>query len=440
MKTRRLRRGRPATIGAALLAVALLPFSAGPIAGPAAGAPSTDTDHARTTTGKVAKAGKAGKFAFRANGYATRITGGQVPADSAPVAYQVLPCTNQVGADKVNNLTEVELPGLGTVSGTRTRVWTTHKKGVVSTWSRHKVASVVLSDSPLGTLSITAVRTTARAYHDADGFHTETSTELGELEFKPPIGPAQTLPLPAPNQPVDIPGFAVITLAHSKTRSNADGAIAFANGLKVELLATDTVVRIAHARAEIAHGVRTGIFHGYSSGVSGKLAADAVSLGRNPNTVMPCPGTDGKVRTKSLVGLDLAGQAVVGAVENKQMAKQNRRRATGYQQSSVASINLGDGALVIDGIVAKARVTRVGGKVTKSSKGTRLGSITVNGERQSLPDTGVLEIPGLASIEPGVVKKTRTGLTVVGLRITLLDGTGGVIDLATAKMRISRPR
>ena len=35
---------------------------------------------------------------------------------------------------------------------------------------------------------------------------------------------------------------------------------------------------------------------------------------------------------------------------------------------------------------------------------------------------------------------TRTGLTVVGLRITLLDGTGGVIDLATAKMRISRPR
>lgn len=425
MKIRHVRQHtKPAAVGAALLAVALTPLTAVPVS--AAATPTTE------------RAGKAPtEFSFRANGYATRVTGSQVPADSGPVAFQVLPCTNQLGAHRTNDLTDVALPGLGTVSGARTRVWTTKKGDTVSAWSRHKVSSVVLSDSPLGTLSITAIKTTARAFHDAKGFHTETGTDVGKLQFAPAVGPTQTLPLPLPNQPVEIPGFGVVTLAHSKTRSNATGAVAYANGLRVELLATGSVVRIAHGHAEIGGGVRSGIFHGHAAGVSGKLATDAVSLGKNPHSIMPCSGTDGEVRTKELTGLDLGGQVTVGAVSNKQMAKQTGARATGYEQSSVASISLGGGALVIDGIVAKARATRTGSKVTTSSKGTRLGSITVNGEQQSMPDTGVLEVPGVARLEPGLVTTTRTGITVVGLRITLLDGSGGVLDLATAKMRIS---
>lgn len=62
-----------------------------------------------------------------------------------------------------------------------------------------------------------------------------------------------------------------------------------------------------------------------------------------------------------------------------------------------------------------------------------MGRITADGERQSFPDTGVLEFPGVAKLEAKVVERRKQLTSVVGLRITLLDGTGAVIDLGTAK-------
>ncbi len=56
---------------------------------------------------------------------------------------------------------------------------------------------------------------------------------------------------------------------------------------------------------------------------------------------------------------------------------------------------------------------------------------------QSLEDLDGLEIPGLLKIETGLKKKVKDGIRMIGLRITLLDGTGAVIDLATSKLSIA---
>ncbi len=109
----------------------------------------------------------------------------------------------------------------------------------------------------------------------------------------------------------------------------------------------------------------------------------------------------------------------------------------GFARAKVADIDLG-GALQIEGITAQARVERKGKKVIRSWDGSTIGAVTVNGQRQTFPDTGPLEIPGIAKLEPLVIEKLTTGLKVVGLRVTLLDGTGAVIDLATARLRIAR--
>lgn len=377
-------------------------------------------------------------FALHTSGYATKVKGGSIPASSGATAYDVIGCTNRAGGTRTNNVADTELPGLGTVSGAQTRLWTTSKGGTVSSWSRHTVGDIVLSDSPLGTLSIKAVSTTARAFHDAQGFQTETHTDIGRLSFAPVGGPAMEMPLPAPGKPVVIPGFATITLGHSNVHTNATSAVAYANGLKVELTASGTTVRVAHATASIAEGIKSGIFRGSASGLRGVAVGDVLHLGKNIHSVMPCQGTGGKVATKSAAALDLGGQIVVGAAKNSQMAKQSATKAWGYERSEVASVELGGGALKIDGIVGKAAVTRTGRHVARSTKGTTLGAITVNGEAQQMPDTGVLEIPGLARLEPGVVSRSKSGLTVVGLRITLLDGTGATIDLATARL-VVRP-
>ena len=376
-------------------------------------------------------------FALKTSGYGTRVNGGQIPARSATTGYQVISCTNHAGKARTNHVAESTIPGLGTLSAVSTRVWTTQKDGVTSAWSRHRVGAITLSDSPLGTLLIDAVSTTARAFHDAKGFDTQTHTDIGGLTFKPAIGKAQTLPIPAPGDPITIPGFARVTIGHSNAHAHPHKASAFANGLKVELLATDTIVRVAHAAAKISDGVKVGVFSGNAAGLSGNIGSDLVDLGRNPLSVMPCQGTNGKVQSKPLAGVDLQGQLAVGAAHNEQRGTQTKQKAWGFERSTLASVDLGD-QLSIDGIVARANVTRTSAGVTRSIKGTQVGTITANGEKQTFPDTDAITIPGVAKIQRGVVTKYADGIKVIGLRITLLDGSGAVIDLATAKLRISR--
>jgi hypothetical protein len=379
-------------------------------------------------------------FALRAWGYSSRVVGGDVPSGSGASAFESISCTNKAGLDRTNNIADVTLPALGTVSAATTRVWTTRESGVVSSWASNTIGKVVLSDSPLGTLLLDAVSTTARAYHDGKTFRTSTHTDLAKLTFKPPIGPAQTLPIPTPDQPVTIPGFAKVTIGHSRTPKTADGARAFANGIKVSLLATHTDVRIAHAVAQIGSGVQTALFTGSSYALGGKAAGDVVHLGRNPLQKMPCAGTGGETQTRSLTGLDLGGQIVASAAKSEQRSDQNGRKAWGFERSRVASIAVSD-QLRIEGIVGQVNVARRGERLrtlTRSTKGTTVGTIVVNGQPQEFPDTGVLEIPGVAKLERAVTQELKNGLAVTALRITLLDGTGAVIDLGNARFQVRR--
>jgi hypothetical protein len=83
-------------------------------------------------------------------------------------------------------------------------------------------------------------------------------------------------------------------------------------------------------------------------------------------------------------------------------------------------------------------VTRTSSGWVRTAKGTRLGSITANGQTQTFPPSGVITIPGVAKLERKVVSKSTTGITVIALRVTLLDGSGAVINLGEAKLKISR--
>ncbi|WP_028643945.1 choice-of-anchor P family protein [Nocardioides sp. URHA0020] len=381
------------------------------------------------------------KFAMRGWAYGTRVLGGDIPVSSAPTAYEALPCTNRAGIVRTNHLVTAKLPSLGTISGVQTRAWTTRKAGVVSSWSRNTIGKVVLSDSPLGTLYLDAVSTTARAFHDGTRFRTSTHTDVARLRFQGPAGPAMTLPLPAPNRPVEIPGFATVTIAKSVTGTNSRGAHAAANGILVKLHATKSTVGVARAVSFIYSGVRSGLFNGKSYGLSASAASNVLNVGPNPLLKLRCVGTRGKVQTSSLAGINLGDQVVVHAAKNEQMGNQTSRHAWGFERSKVASVNIGDGQLRIEGIVGQANVSRRGPKLRtfkRSTAGTSTGKIYVNGKLQQFPDTGVLQIPGVAKIQAKVVKNIRSGISVTALRVTLLDGTGAVLNLGTAELKVRR--
>lgn len=382
-------------------------------------------------------ASRSTSFAFQASGYGTRLIGGQVPAGSSTTGYQHIGCTNRAGLSRVNHLAKAAVPGLGRARGIRTHAWTTSRRGVLASHSTHRIAELTLARSPLGSVSLDAITSRATAYHDSRGFHATTATHLGGLTFTPPTGPTQSLAAPTPDHPVTVPGLVTVYAGKHTTRRSHDGAVADAFALRVDVLASGTSVRVAHSHAELHRGLTGGVFAGHSAATHVVTAAgDIVRSGPNPLTLMPCQGTYGRSRAKSLASIDLGGQLVVTGASSAERGIQHAGRAHGVSRAHVVRVDLGGGQVVVTGILGKASVARVGHHVTRSTKGTVLGSVTVAGRRETFPKTGVLQIPGVAKLERGVVHRTHGGISVIGLRITLLDGSGAVVNLAEAALRI----
>ncbi len=377
-------------------------------------------------------------FALGGSAFGTLVRGGQLPASSVPTAYDAIGCTNKAGVEKENHLASVNVPGLGQVSGAATRVWTEDKGGAVSEYSLHTIAKVTIADSPLGSLSIEGLRTKTRAWHDASGFHASADTAIGEITFTPPVGPAQTLPIPTPGQPLTVPGLATIAVGHVNKMVAPGGARTGADAAFIKVIPTDTAAHVGHAQSQIGSPIRIGLFHGRSYATKITALDDNVSSGPQPIMYMACQGTYGQVKKKSIAGVNLPGALDVDGLRVEQSSSQTEKLAKGYEKASIAKVNLGDGALVITGIEAVANVSRRHTGVTANANGTTIGSIVANGQPMAFPDTGVLEIPGVAKLENKVVTRSKTGISVIALRLTLLDGTGAVVNLGFVELKIGK--
>ncbi|MCW2794253.1 MAG: hypothetical protein JWO76_3351, partial [Nocardioides sp.] len=268
-------------------------------------------------------------FALQASGFGTRARGGQVPAGSDSTAFQYIGCTNKAGLDRENHEAEETIPGAGTASQVKTRVWTTTQGDTVSSWSRNTIKKITMNDSPLGTVEIEGIRSVSHAFHDDKGFHAETVADIGSIVYTPPGGEPQTQTLPTPGQPLEIPGVATITVGAKKKRVTASSALATTDVLTINATASGTRARIASSHAVVQGGIKSGIFGGYASGTRGEAANGNVTSGRTPYLVMPCQGTKGKVRTKTLASADLGGNLIAHGLATRGMAKQTGDSASG---------------------------------------------------------------------------------------------------------------
>ena len=121
--------------------------------------------------GSAAPAKKKTGFAFSASGFGTTVNGGRVPVGSGTSAYQALGCTNSAGKSKRNFVAEEDLGGTARAENVTTRLTTLQRGGETASISRAHVARVVLAESGLGRLQITAVDSVSKAFHK-NGFKT----------------------------------------------------------------------------------------------------------------------------------------------------------------------------------------------------------------------------------------------------------------------------
>ena len=377
------------------------------------------------------------EFGLSAVAIGTRVIGGSVPLTSDQTGAQTLSCTNAAGLDKRNYVAQADVPGLGVVRGVSSRTWTTKRGGIVSSYASHSLARVTI-EGALGSLDIDGISSLARAWHDKRGFHGAHRTKIASVTLRPAGGgPGLDLTVPTPGRPLTVPGLARISVGVGKNIVNRGGAEARTSVLDIRVFPSDTKALVGQAKAFITNGIKSGVFSGLALGVRGTAVSDVVGLGATPLVHMPCRGTRGKVRLERVAGVDLPGVLSVSGLAAGVFGTQNKRRAIGQELSRIAQVDLGDGRLVVNGITALGRVTRTAqGKYTRSSAGTGVAEIVVDGEPRNILPNRTIEIPGLVKIENSIVTNKSRGIKVVALRLTLLDGTGAVIELGVVDLGI----
>jgi hypothetical protein len=376
-------------------------------------------------------------FGLEASGYASKMRGGQVPTGSDKVAYAVVACTNEGGVENTNAEADGDLDNGMAFQGASTRAWTTTAGAQVSSWSRHRIDKVRLVGSPLGELNLQGIVATSHAWHDATGFHGESSSSLGAIIFEPAVGEPQTFPVPSPGQAVTVPGVAEISLGVGNNKTSADGAATNINALRVHSLLTQSTSRIGHTHAAIDDGVKSALYGG--SAYATKLTAlnDLLTSGRTVPTSVPCVGTDGDWTDNHANDTDLSGNLLASGLTSRQ---QSGRTAPGGRPEVTAASRVGlvdlGGGLEVQMVKAKAHVMKTASGYTTDIAGTSIGGVTYNGTEQEFPEgENVMEIPGVATLERAIVEQGPRSISVTGLRVTLLEGTEavGILDLGFAK-------
>lgn len=375
-------------------------------------------------------------YALNGSGYGTRVIGGDVPAGSDTTSFQAIGCTNRAGKAHENHVAHATLPGAGEAYGVATDVWTTAAKGVTAAHTRSTVERLVVGDATTGTLEVRAISSRATARHGDRIFRAVTNTRIGQMIWTDPAGQQQEVEIPSPGESVTVPGVATVSIGASKRRESDRRAYAVSDALVIDMLLTGTRVKVAHATAEISDDVKHGLFNGRAYAAHATALDDHVSTGYQPLLLMPCQGTFGEVRRKQLARLDIGEDIVVSGLTSREMADQTKTKAFGYARGRVAMVEISD-RVTAENIVGQVDVVRTAdGDLERSMKGTRVGTITIDGEEQEFPVDDTIEVPGLLRLERDVVTKLKNGLEVVALRITMLDGSGAVVELGNARMKI----
>lgn len=382
-------------------------------------------------------------FGLQATAYGTSVHGGDLPATSGKSAMSWISCTRKAGLKASNHVAEANLGDgairVGAVTSAN-RTW--KNSNGVHVGSTNEIASVTIGDPDAleGALEIKSLKTNAHAWHNGKGYHAKTKTTgflvatAGTLPIETDIkdlplvqlpGEKFRVPLPDSGQYLTIPGVVTLTSDWTHNRATNTFGHASVNGLRVDLEASDSMVIVGRAWGRISGDVRAGVMGGRAFGSQASLLDGTATSGQSAVKPLPCPGTGGVWKSRSTASVTIPATASLGVTRSEVYGKQNTNRsAAAKTRSTVASATLGDGDVVLEAIKAQANVHKSRtGKLTKNGKGTSPGTITINGNTTALPINGTYDLGALGTIDTNEVTRSKRGIRVTAVKVTLLNGT-----------------
>ena len=452
------------------------------IAGPA----TAVTAHEPQTRGQ---AGGITPYAYRANTFGTKVVVNGVELKTVKDAQALQKCTRQLRGEIVKGSalsTDGLLPignDLIHISPSTSRTQTYH------TGRRYGVRGInLIADITVGgkvaniqtpVLKIGGLQSVADSFVDAKaggggdryGFASDFGFQGISLEFPagtalPPevqqlLGIINQAATPV-NQVVDqvvqlltqvggtleIPGLGSLGLGTKRGKTTGHSAESSAYALRIQvnspLDGSKTVVQLGRATSRISDPVPAGVFRSTMSALSVDLGG-LLSFGGVSQTSIPCEGTNGNTRTKTigsasipgLVSLSDVQYAWSGAQSSRRKGKKTVAKATGFVQAKIGQVSVPAAGLVINGLSSRVEMrSKKENAPVKSKASTNIGSITVNGSPIAPLQPGeTRDIPG------GVLRYAIRsndnfyGTENEGLQIVLFQ-QNVVIDLANVNGQI----
>jgi hypothetical protein len=178
---------------------------------------------------------------------------------------------------------------------------------------------------------------------------------------------------------------------------------------------------------------------GRSMGARATAVGGVAKVGQTPLSLMPCSGTDGKVRSKSIVGVNPAPGLELRNLTSRQRGTQGATKASGTEFGRVGVAEINDADILIKNIVGQVNVVTGAESSRRNTNGTDVGTVMIQGQEQTFPDSDVIEVPGVVKLERSIVDRTEHGISVIALQVTLFDGQGqveSVVNLGEAALSI----
>ena len=199
---------------------------------------------------------------------------------------------------------------------------------------------------------------------------------------------------------IQIPGLGSLGLGTKKGKTTGHSAESSAYALKIVVDSpvdgSKTLIELGRATSRISDPVPSGVFRTTMSALTVNVG-DLLSFGGVSQTSVPCEGTGGKTKSKTIKAASIPGLVSLTDVQytwsgnqfSRGKGKNKQQQAKGFVQAKIGQVSIPTAGLVINGLTSRVdmKSKKVNAPV-RSKASTSVGSISINGTPIAVPQPG----------------------------------------------------
>jgi hypothetical protein len=336
-------------------------------------------------------------------------------------------CTTASNVSRTNNSGATSRAGLGTIGAQVTKVQSV-KNG--ATQSSITTSTTNATNLLSGAVSFSSLVSKATVTLNSSGYQLKGETKFVGLQVLGTPVPDQT---PAPNTTFDLPlGQGQVILNQQGTLNKFGLKSQGVNGLRLILNPGNTFglpageMVLSYSLASL-HSPTTRRAYGVAYATKSE-SADTVQSGASAAVNLPCGGSSGVTRTNNAAVLNAPGIFTGGSAVTTAKSTDSPTSTNATTTARISNVNFLSGVVTADAIKAVSSTTKKGTTYSRSSAGTEILDLRINGTPVTTPigPNTTRTIPGVGTLYMRRSVWSSTGMDVIALQLVLSNARGSL--------------